>query len=276
MKRLHRLLPILLTLALFVGVVSLSMHSASAEPGPQERAIEIAAAHPVIAAALDHFPQWSATAEEDDPDQNTWYVTFYEDQAQESWLGEATVDLDDEQVVDYYVPVFLSPEEEARQRAEVEALVLADPQVLALLGNPDDWQRYTEYDPYEAAWHAVFEWGLDAWDVIVLWDDNDSIWYIEAIRDPYAFDEEQKQRLDRDKALELAFESDALWEVIGDYDDWNAITAPLTEAQWGVSFVVNNQEVYYLRVDIDAWEILEEQAVSAKTGVYLPFHLSGH
>ncbi len=269
MKRSLRIPLFLLILLLAVAGAYFVIQTASADPNPAQQAIDIAAAHPVIAAALEHFPQWSAAAEEDDPDANTWYVTFYEDQAQEEWLGEATVDLDDGSVVDYSVPVFLSPDEEAQQRAEVEAVALADAQVLALLGDPDNWQRYTEYDPYEINWHVTFEHGLDAWDVIVVKTEDDR-WNIEDIRDPYAFDAEQKQRLDRDKAVELAFESDDLWRVIDDNDDWNAIAAPLTDAQWGVSFVVDHREVYYVRVDIDAWEILEESAHASETGVFLP------
>jgi len=274
MKRSIRFFLLMMALLIIVGSgVYLSSLPAFADPSPAQQAINIAARQPAIAAALTHFPDWSAIAEEDDPDENTWYVTFYEDQQQEEWLADALVDLDTEEVLEFYAPVFLTPEEEARQRAEVEALVLADPQVLALLGDPEDWQRYSDYDPYEVAWHVQFEHGLDAWDVIVMRDVDDR-WQIDAIRDPMAFDEEEQQQVDRDKAIELAFESDALWRTLDEYDNWTALASPLTEAQWGVSFLSGTKEVYFVRGDIVAWEILEESARVSQADVYLPFQVT--
>ncbi len=274
MKRSVRIFLLMLALLMVAaGGVYLSSRPAFADPSPAQQAIDIAARQPVIAAALTHFPDWSATADEDDPDENTWYVTFYEDQQQEEWLAEALVDLDTAEVLEFYAPVFLTPEEEARQQAEVEALVLADAQVLALLGDPEDWQRYSSYDPYEVAWHVQFEHGLDAWDVIVVRDDDDR-WQIETIRDPWAFNEEEQQQANRDKAIELAFESDKLWQTLEAYDDWTALSSPLTEAQWGVSFLAGDKEVYFVRVDIVAWVILEESARSNRGDVYLPLQVT--
>ena len=263
---------IILFLALLVIAGSLfaaGSHSASAAPDAARRSITIAAAQPDIAAALKHFPQWSAAAEEEDAEQHIWDVTFYEDQQQEEWLGDAQVDLDDEAVLEYDIPIFLSREEEARQKAEVEAFTLADAQVLALLGNPDDWESYADYDPYEAAWSVTFEHGLDAWQA-VLQKDEEGRWLIDHIQDPYAFSEEEKQHLDRDKAIELAGESDALWQALENVDDWQALASPLTDHRWNVSFVAADKEIYAVVVDIDAWKIIEENADRAEKSSHLP------
>lgn len=261
--RLPRLFFLMLTLLLIAGFSFYAWtRPADAASGPKQQAIAIAAAHPPIAAALTHFPDWSATADEDDPDENTWYVTFYEDQQQEEWLGDAQVDLDEETVLEYDIPIFLSREEESRQKAEVEAVVLADAQMQALLGNPDDWESYADYDPYEAVWSVTFEHGLDAWEAVLQKDENGR-WTIDHIQDPYAFSEEEKQHLDRDKAIELAGESDGLWQALEDVDDWQALASPLQDSRWNVSFVAGDKEAYALVADIDAWKIIEENAVRA-------------
>jgi len=273
MKRFFRIPLLILVLALLaVGAFYISVRPASAQSGSAQQAIDIAAAQPDIADALTHFPQWSAEAWEDDPDANTWYVAFYEDQQQEDWLGEALVDLDDETVLDYTIPHFLTDEEEAQQRAEVEALVLADAQVLALLGDPDNWNMYSDYDPYDAAWYVTFEHGLDAWQVQVTRDEQDH-WMMGEIEDAYAFDEEEQQRNDRDKAIELAAESDAVWRVLEDVDDWTALASPLGGSRWGVSIVADAHEVYYLQVDIQSWQIIEEGPVQSAVSTYLPYHI---
>ena len=262
--RLPRLFFLMLTLLLIAGVSFYAWtRPADAASGPAQQAIGIAAAHPDIAAALKRFPQWSAAAEEEeDADQHIWNVTFYEDQQQEEWLGDAQVDLDDETVLEYDIPIFLSREEEARQKDEVESITLADAQLLALLGNPDDWESYADYDPYEAAWFVTFEHGLDAWEAVLQKDENGR-WAIDHIQDPYACSEEEKQHLDRDKAIELAGEADGLWQALEDVDDWQALASPLPDHRWNVSFVAGEKEVYAVVVDIDAWKIIEENAVRA-------------
>ncbi len=271
MKRFFSLISI--ALALVAGsVFYLQAAPISAQADPAQQAIDIAAAQPDIAAALAYFPHWSATAEEDDPDANTWYVTFYEDQSQDEWLGDALVDLDAGSVLEFTIPYFLTDEEEAQQRAEVEALVLADDQVLELLGNPDDWDMYSEYDPYERTWYVSFEHGLDGWYVAVTKDEQDH-WLIGPIEDAYAFDEEAQQRNDRDKAIELAAESDALWQALDGVDDWTALASPLTGSRWSVSIAAGGSEIYFLQVDIEAWEIIEEGPVHNPTSTYMPYHL---
>ena len=278
MKLSRRLRPIsfsLLILALMLAIGGgfyAAAHPASAQSGPGQQAIEIAAAQPDIAKTLTFFPHWSAEAEVDDPDENIWHVVFFQDQSQEDWLGEASVDLDDGSILEYYIPIFLTPEEEAQQRAEVEELVLSDEQILALLGNLDDWDKFSYYDPWEVVWRVQFEHGLDAWAADVRKNDDER-WFIERIIDPYALTAEQKQRSDHDKAIELAAESNKVWKVLENIDNWSALSSPLTGDQWGVSIFTRGREIYYLRVDINAWRILEEGSVRSTTTTYFPYHV---
>jgi hypothetical protein len=247
-----------------------SGHAGLAAPNTEQEAIDIASNHPPIRAVLDLAPDWSASAWEEDEEEHIWGVEFWMDQAQTDWMGWAAVDLDTSEVLEYEMIALLSPEEEARQRTAVNELVLADAEVLALLGNPAEWDVYTEYDPWEGFWYVYFGKGLEAWAVEVQYEDADHI-NIQRIFDPAEFTEEEAQRVARDQAIELAYEADNLWEALENYDDWKAYASQIDGPRWAVSFVSGEQELFYALVDIEAWEILETDASQAELRSYLPF-----
>jgi hypothetical protein len=230
-----------------------------AQGAQEQQVIDIAAAHPTIKDALDRFPNWSAEAYVEDEDANIWGVDFYEDQAQEEWLAWAEVDMNSQAVTDYYAPAYLSPEEEARQQAAVEAVVLADAEMLALLGDPDDWDQYIEYDPWEGLWYVYFEKGLDAWAAEVEYTEADNV-DILRLFDPYQLTEEEAREAARNQAIEIAYEADGVWDALDGYDDWTAYVTLVEEPRWAVSFVSGDQELFYALVDVEAWEVIESGA----------------
>jgi hypothetical protein len=182
-----------------------------------------------------------------------------EDQAQEEWLAWAEVDMNSQAVTDYYAPAYLSPEEEARQQAAVEAVVLADAEMLALLGDPDDWDQYIEYDPWEGLWYVYFEKGLDAWAAEVEYTEADNV-DILRLFDPYQLTEEEAREAARNQAIEIAYEADGVWDALDGYDDWTAYVTLVEEPRWAVSFVSGDQELFYALVDVEAWEVIESGA----------------
>ena len=257
-----------------IGVSPAQLKSTSramfAAPRTEQEAIDIASHHPPIRAMLDLAPNWSASAWVEDEEEHIWGVEFWMDQAQTDWMGWAAVDLDSSEVLEYEIIALLPPEEEARQRTAVNDLVLVDAEVLALLGNPAEWDVYTEYNPWEGFWYVYFGKGLEEWAVEVQYEDADHI-TIQRIFDPSAFTADEAQRVARNQAIDLAYEADGLWEALQDYDDWKAYAAQIEGSQWAVSFASGNQELFYALVDIEAWEILETDASQAELRSYLPF-----
>ncbi len=230
-----------------------------AQGAQEQQVIDIAAAHPAIKNALDRFPDWSAEAYVEDEDANIWGVEFYEDQAREEWLAWAQVNMNSQTVTEYYAPAYLSPEEEARQQAAVEAAVLADAEALALLGDPNDWDQYTDYDPWEGLWHVYFEKGLDAWAAEVEYGENDEV-NIWRLFDPYQLTEEEARETARNQAIEIAYEAEGVWDALDGYDDWKAYVTLVEEPRWAVSFVSGEQELFFALVDVEAWQVIESGA----------------
>lgn len=266
------LLIIAVAMVIMAGAIQLtdggSALVAWAQGTQEQQVIDIAAAHPAIKNALDRFSDWSAEAYVEDENANIWGVEFYQDQAQEEWLAYAQVDMNSQTVTDYYAPAYLSPEEEARQQAAVEAVVLADAEVLALLGDLNDWNEYAYYDPWEGLWYVAFERGLDAWAAEVQYDENEQV-NIQRIFDPYELTEEEARETARNQAIEIAYEADGVWDALEGHDDWMAYVAPVEGPRWTVSFVSGEQELFYALVDVDAWRVIESGA-GGQGRSYLP------
>lgn len=224
------------------------------QDGEEQQAINLVAAVSEVALHLGNYPDWAGEAWQNDEVNNIWDVNFYSE-AEDEWLGNGTVNLNTQEVLDYFVPRELTPEEFQEQLAIVEDFVLNDPEVLAILGDVSLWDHESYYNRWDANWDTYFWHGIDAWTVITVFY-NDEI-QLDSIIDQNAFDEAEQDELNRNDAIQLAYASDGIWEVLGNVDDWHAYVEAQSGSVWTVEFVGDGQEYFYAVVDIDSQQILE-------------------
>lgn len=223
----------------------------------EQQAIDLLVAIEDVTLHLANYPDWTAEAYLEDEENGIWYIDLYSEQADE-WLGYGNVDVPNAEVLDYFVPRELTPEAFQHGLALVENFVLNDPEVLALLGDLSLWGRETYYDRWETAWNSYFWRGLDEWVVITYLNEDDSV-YLDGIIDQNAFDEQEQALVNRDQAIEIAYEADGLWEALEVYDDWRTYVEHQGDTRYSVEFVGGGEELFYVLVDIETWEILESR-----------------
>ncbi|MEM7348349.1 MAG: hypothetical protein AAF485_29315 [Chloroflexota bacterium] len=220
--------------------------------GEEAEAIQIAVAHPEIAAQLQTNPDWMAEAfpEED----GLWVVEFFSE-AEDIELGFVLVSLNTREVVDFFIAEQLDPDALAAGQERVEALVFNDSEVIARLGDPLGWEREIEYDPFEKAWVVWFIKGREELHVLVFEEEGD--YFIDQVVDPTAFTEVEQQINARNTAIELAFEADGVDQALQNTDDWYAYVEPQSNNQWSVAFVSNGQELFFAVVDLETDEVVQ-------------------
>jgi hypothetical protein len=234
-----------------------------AQEDEQTRAIDIAAQSEELSEFLSGF-EWEAEAYEED--EGYWGVDFYRTNTVEdddNFLAWAMVDLDSESVIETYMPRFLSEEALERRLPEVEALVLSDPEVQAIIDNPSLWQVYTEWDPYESLFFVQFFRGLDAYTATV-WlsdeeSDEESPYFLVEFYDETALEAEQAEQERRDRAVMLAYEADAIDDAIFENDDWQTVVQQLNGSQYSVEFISDEERLFFAVVDIDTETVIESE-----------------
>ena len=219
-----------------------------------EKAIALAAATDDAAAHLVNYPDWTADAYPEDEEAGLWGVDFYSEAADE-WLGYALVDLAAQEIVEMVVPRELTTEEYQAGLEKVEAFVLQDAEVLALLGDLSQWDRDTAYNRWDETWETWFSRGLDEWMVVTTLDGDDV--YLDGIYDPYEFEAEQEQQVRQDQAIGLAWEAEGIDQALDGVDNWRNYVSPQSDTIYAVTFATEDAELFYALVDIEAGQVLE-------------------
>lgn len=196
---------------------------------------------------------WTAEVYQDEEGSDTYYLDFY---AQDDWIGWAGIDVVTNEI-NFDMVAFLSEEAIATMLPIIEKLALADPEVQALMGDSElgDWYTSTDYDPYAASYYFYFERGLESWQASFYMENGQPV--IDAISDPAALEAEEQIQWERDQAIEIAWETPDLWEIVADVDDWQTYVAPQGENRYAVTFVTTDRELFYALIDIETREIIE-------------------
>jgi hypothetical protein len=228
---------------------------ARAQEAGSEAAIQAVADSPEFADWLASYPAWEGYAYAQD-EADTWYVEFYAGpEDDEEWLGYAVVNLASGQLGDWFAPKPLAPDIEAAQKPLVEAAVLNDAEVLALLTDFGAWDYEASFNRHEQHWEVWFWRGLQSWRAVVYFENEEP--RLDDIQDGAVLDEEAAQAEARNRALRWAYEAPGLWEVLGKYEDWRAYSEAQAPGRWGVSFVVGQERVFFVLVELETGDILE-------------------
>ena len=222
-----------------------------------DQAIAIAAAHQEMAWHVSHY-RWDAEAWQEDGD-STWWIDFWSvDSAGEydEWLAWAGVDLASGEVVEAYVPRELTAEEFQYGRTLAEQAAFNDAAVLAIVQDLNNWDFDTYYDRWDENFYIYMWYGIDEIAIIVR-ENEDGIFYVDGVQDASVLEAEQQEALNRNQAIELAWESDEIWDVLQNHDQWKTYVEHQGGTQYSVAFVTENRELFYAIVDIASWQIVD-------------------
>ncbi len=232
---------------MFAGCVllALAVVPALAQEEGSERVIDLVASTEEFEAWLATYEGWIGYAWSSEED-GTWYVEFY-DQAEEEWLGYASVLIETDEIVDSFIPIPLPPEEYDAGKERIEVLVLDDPEVQARLLDPLLWSMWTDFNRYDRVWEVWFSRGLES-IVVTATLDEDSF-SISDIADGNALDEETALQNARDEAISLAYSAPGIDVALEDHDDWITYAERQEDDVWSVSFVAGGDELFYALVN---------------------------
>ena len=219
-------------------------------------AIQLLAEEPEVAGWLASYPDWTGDAWLEGEDGLHYHVDLYSAAADE-WLGWGYVNVADGLVEDFFVPRELSAEEFQAGREMVEAFVFSDEEVLARLGNVDNWGYETWYNRWDANWQVWFWYGLEELAVTVnIWDDEP---YLDSITNPAEFEAEEAAENSKNQAIELAWQAEGIDQAVAGVDNWQTYVAQQGDTVWAVTFATEDRELFYALVDIGSWTVLESE-----------------
>lgn len=222
----------------------------------KERLIALVAETEDFSDWLSNYEGWQGKAwpkEEDDED-GFWYVEF-KDADDEEWLGYADVSIDGN-IENSFVPRPLPDDELAEGRGRVRELVLADPEVVALITDPLLWDIEVDYDRFDVNWDVNFYRGLEHLRVIAKLGEDE--FYIEEVRNERTFGEEDAVAHAKDEAVRLAYEE--VGEALEGLDEWQTYVEHQGGSTWSVAFVAGDAERFYALVDVESGQVLESYA----------------
>jgi hypothetical protein len=205
---------------------------------------------------LAAYPGWVGYAWQEDD--GWWGVEFLlEEGDDERFLGWASVEAETGLVAEWERPRQLSDEELAEGHEAIEAIIASDPEIAALLGDPAQWEREIGSEG-EGGWYAYVYRGNEAFTLYFY--EEDGTYQLAELIDENAMDADQQDDLARDTAISLAFGAEGIDEVLGEADDWVALAEHQGGSVWSVSFVRDDETLFFALVDIDAGTILERSA----------------
>lgn len=172
------------------------------------------------------------------------------------WISWGAVSLLENAVVEVYTPQPLTAEEYQVQQTQAQTVVLANPEVLAILGDPAEWEQDAWYNEWEASWDVVFYKALDEINVRV--DTYDGEMAVSSIENLALLTEEQQVIDNQNQAIELAWGAEGVDEAIYNTDaEWQTVVTHIDGSQYGVSFVTTDHELFFALVDIESDEVVE-------------------
>ncbi len=253
--RTDRFQSLLLTLAAWAALSLAAFAAAQGFEGDLQRAIEVAARHPVFAAGLAQYPGWTASAYDAQDRYGLWRVDFAA--ADGEPLGWAQLRLAEERVFAWEAHFGL--EGEAYEAAEAALLdfLRSDPGFRAFGGDVDDHEwSWVGYDAWRDTWVIHLERGPDSLVVILrseqAWTRSLDDLRIVQIEVPAVVAVDEWRSMQGADAIALAFSDPRVAAAVRGLDGWTTEVEALDRSLWRVRFVWEGRAVAEVDVDLGA------------------------
>jgi hypothetical protein len=242
-----------LAIAGLVGLLltALAILPVGAQSEEEIREVVLAAltTDPVFVGWIDQFPDFDASVYAIDG--NLWQADFFNNENRDEWIGYGQVDISTAEVTEAYAPRPLDPETYQAQLPKVEVVVLADPEVLARLGDAALWERYTDFNRWEQRWEVYFVRGIESL-AVGLWMNENGRMSVDEIFNPNELEAEEAEQAAKDEAINLAYSGEGIDAALEGYDDWTTYVEHVDGPRWTVSFNTGDAELFFALVDVEA------------------------
>lgn len=255
---LRKLLLLILVGLVWTGGMALTF----AQDDERDIAVALAASHPDMVDYLATYDDWYGEAYEDHD--GWWWVDFYAEASgeEDEWLGNAYVNIETGEIVDLFAPVPLSEADYDLGYAIVEDTLSDDREVVAFLGDVEDWDIYIDYDRFEQVWYAYISRGLEAYSARLYVDFENEGAYLERFEDANALNAQERRNHARNRALELVWEAPDIDQAIADVDDWTTYVSRQDNGVYSVMLATTDRELFYALVDVERGMVLESRVMT--------------
>lgn len=259
-----KLRPVIILLCLLM----LALPALAQESAEANRAIALVENQPDFATMLAEHDSYRAEAwllEEEQAGDSLWEVEFFVDEGEDmTWLGWALVDVASGEILEQFVPRFISAEEINALAPRLREIALGDPEIAQVVTNPAEWQIGVEHNPYENLWEVYFGRGLDFWTVLIYqnaYDETEMVakseaeFEVVAVINETALQEQEADAQRRTDAIMLAFEAPGAEAALSRADDdWTTYVQPLDASRYTVEFVTT-ERLFCVVVDVEAQRV---------------------
>ncbi|MEM8862885.1 MAG: hypothetical protein AAGD96_31630 [Chloroflexota bacterium] len=230
----------------------------------QERqALEILVQDRNIALMLANYPDWHVEMWENE-EWGAMEIDLFDSNWE--WIAWGAVSLTEngtpEEVLDITAPQPLSAEAYQEGQLMAENIALNNPEVMAVLGDPAEWERWTWYDEWAGAWEIGFYRGIDEFIVRIADYENGEGPVVESIVNSALLDEDQQVQDNQNRAIEIAWQAEGIDEAIfgrNDDQEWFTYVTHLGGNEYGVSFATEEAELFFAHVDIGSESVISSQ-----------------
>ncbi len=247
-------------LAVLIGLALILTPARAVPPGTAEDAVAVAASSPTFVAALKTHPGWKGAAYFTGNQFQVWRVQFWDKDGNP--LGFADVNVLRKRVYWTQAHYKLTPELKGAAAEPLRRFVRTDPEVKAVIGNPDDYD-YTDYnyDSNGNFWAVIFAEKGSAVAVIVQFQGNSPASFERPVLKGFYFPNvlpyEDWEKSQKAEAQALAFSQPEIAAAVRGHSGWTASTTRTGDTTWAVMFVRGDQKLAQANVDTQAKTVLD-------------------
>ncbi len=239
--------------ALWVALVLTTAATAQGYDADKQRAIQIAASHPMIAASLEHNSGWTASAYDAQDRYGLWRVDFTSQYGEDfAW---AQVHLAEGRVLAWEADAGLGDDEYAEAEAKLLDFLRYDPAFLAFAGDVDDHEWiWVGYESWRDTWVVHIERGQDSLIVTLrsehAWTRSLEDLEVLQIRATSVVGVGDWRSMRGSDAVALAFTDPRVVAAVRGLEGWTASAEEVDRSLWRVLFVWEGRTVAEVEVDL--------------------------
>jgi len=220
-------------------------------PLQEQKVISEVLANSEVSDFIKNLDNWSAYAYVE----GLWHVTIYEG---EEWITDLQYDISSGKVKTDDLPVLLSKKQVAAYEANIIKYLFDDAEVKELFRNPNNYSKELVYHKFDRSWSYYLSNGLDDYEIQIS-PKGEDYFQIDGISNFNVLEADQKQEVDRNKAIELAYNSDKTDDVFDGVDDWYSYAEKYEDDLWMVEFAAEGKSLLFVLVDVANQLVLESK-----------------
>lgn len=202
-----------------------------------QNAIDTAASHPVFADGLARYEDWTAAAYNTNNAYEIWRVQFWDSEGED--LAWADVSPARGKVYSYEAHFAASEQQTNTAYDVLRDFIDNEPQVLALVDDPSQYEIYVEYDTWGRQWSVYLDIDIDSLYFAVRFDgetpDDLENPELQGVYFPNVISYEEWQSGMEAQAIAIAFQDQAIADAVNGRS-WTTEVEQSEDGSWRITF----------------------------------------